>query len=108
MAVTGAPPRLRRLYLRAAGIPIEYDLERYRRELGRCDAVDTSSHTDSELRAAFDTIRRQALAGEDLDAMLPQAFALTREVCHRTLGLRAFDVQMMAARRLHPSPLAQP
>ena len=40
-------------------------------------------------------------SGEDLDDMLVEAFAVTREAADRTLGQRHFDVQMMGGAALH-------
>jgi preprotein translocase subunit SecA len=98
---------IRRSYLTLAGIPIEYDLRLYRRQLARIDAVNVAGLSDDQLRAQFDEARRRALDGEDLDDLLPEVYALTREVCARVLGLRPFDVQMMAAIALHQGKLAQ-
>ncbi len=39
--------------------------------------------------------------GEDLDDILPEAFALTREAAKRTLGLRHYDVQLIGGIILH-------
>jgi preprotein translocase subunit SecA len=89
------------------GIPIEYDLRPYRRQLARIDAVDASQLADDQLRAQFDVARRRALDGEDPGDLLPHVYALTREVCSRVLGLRPFDVQVMAAIALHQGKLAQ-
>ena len=98
---------IRRSYLTLAGIPIEYDLRLYRRQLARIDAVNVAGLSDDQLRAQFDEARRRALDGGDLDDLLPAVYALTREVCARVLGLRPFDVQMMAAIALHQGKLAQ-
>ena len=35
------------------------------------------------------------LKGEDLDSILPEAFAVVREVSERTIVLRPFDVQLV-------------
>ncbi len=39
--------------------------------------------------------KRVQEGGEELDAILPEAFANCREAAKRALGLRAFDVQLM-------------
>lgn len=52
-------------------------------------------------------LRARAHGGQALDALAPEVFALTREACARTLGLRLFDVQMMAGLALHEGRLAQ-
>jgi len=45
--------------------------------------------------------------GETLDDLLPEAFALIRECIRRTVGERAFDVQLMAAATLHQGKVAE-
>src|SRR5439155_16890178 len=44
--------------------------------------------------------------GEDLDDVLPEAFALVRESAKRTIGQRPFDVQVMGAVVLHQGNIA--
>lgn len=57
--------------------------------------------TDEELRNETATLRDRYGAGESLDDLLPEAFAAVREAARRTLGLRAFDVQLMGGAALH-------
>ncbi len=45
--------------------------------------------------------------GEELDALLPEAFACVREAARRTLGLRHFDVQMVGGYVLHRHAIAE-
>ncbi|MEM1287893.1 MAG: preprotein translocase subunit SecA [Pseudomonadota bacterium] len=45
--------------------------------------------------------------GEDLDQILPEAFANCREAAKRALGLRAFDVQLMGGIFLHNGNIAE-
>ncbi|MEM8576530.1 MAG: preprotein translocase subunit SecA [Pseudomonadota bacterium] len=49
----------------------------------------------------------RAKAGEDLDDLLPEAFANCREGARRALGLRAFDTQLMGAIFLHRGNVAE-
>jgi preprotein translocase subunit SecA len=56
------------------------------------------------LTAAF---RKRIADGETLDDLLPEAFALAREAIRRTVGERAFDVQLMAAITLHQGKIAE-
>jgi len=51
--------------------------------------------TDSELRAKSLNLKKQYDANQNLDALIPESFALTREASLRTLGLRHFDVQLI-------------
>jgi len=98
---------VRERYLRLTGLPVEYDLRRYRKELARIDEVPAARCSDDTLRAQFHAARQRALAGEGLDSLMPEVYALTREACARVLGLRPFDVQVMAAIALHEGKLAQ-
>ena len=49
----------------------------------------------------------RAQGGEDLDALLPEAFANCREAAKRALGLRAFDVQLMGGIFLHQGKIEE-
>ena len=53
------------------------------------------------------SLQERARAGEDLDALLPEAFANCREAARRALGLRAFDVQLMGGIFLHRGNIAE-
>ena len=48
-----------------------------------------------------DEFRQRYADGETLDDLLPEAFAVVREAAKRTLGQRAFDVQLMGGAALH-------
>ncbi|KIN78837.1 preprotein translocase subunit SecA [Sulfitobacter mediterraneus] len=52
-------------------------------------------------------LRQRALNGESLDDLLPEAFANCREAARRTLGIRAFDTQMLAAIFLHGGNISE-
>ena len=52
-------------------------------------------------------LRKRALDGENLDDLLPEAFANVREGAKRALGLRAFDVQLMGGTFLHQGNIAE-
>ncbi len=45
--------------------------------------------------------------GAILDSLLPEAFALVREASVRTLGMRPFDVQLVAAAAFHEGKIAE-
>src|SRR4051812_32425442 len=62
---------------------------------------------DDELRAQFAALRERADNGESLDDLLPEAFALTREVGKRTMGMRHFDVQLIGGMVLHDGQIAE-
>jgi len=52
-------------------------------------------------------LRQRAQNGESLDDLLPEAFANCREAARRTLGIRAFDTQMLAAIFLHEGNISE-
>src|SRR4051812_33553895 len=63
---------------------------------------------DEELRDQFQELkRRRQEDGESLDDLLAEAFALTREVGKRTMGMRHFDVQLIGGMVLHDGQIAE-
>ncbi|MFN8532788.1 MAG: preprotein translocase subunit SecA [Dehalococcoidia bacterium] len=63
--------------------------------------------TDDALRAKTDEFRQRLSDGEDLDDLLPEAFAAVREASKRTIGLRHFDVQLLGGMVLHEGKIAE-
>src|SRR4051794_40797610 len=63
---------------------------------------------DEELRDQFQELRRRRQGdGESLEDLLGEAFALTREVGKRTMGMRHFDVQLIGGMVLHDGAIAE-
>jgi preprotein translocase subunit SecA len=62
---------------------------------------------DAALRAKTAEFRQRLAAGTTLDALIPEAFAVVREVARRTLGLRHFDVQLVGGLTLHEGKIAE-
>ena len=62
---------------------------------------------DDGLRARTADFRRRLEAGETLDAILPEAFAVVREASVRAIGLRHFDVQLIGGIVLHEGKIAE-
>ena len=65
------------------------------------------SMTDEELKSTTDTLKARLAAGESLDDILPDAFALVREADYRVLGKRPFRVQLMGGILLHQGRIAE-
>jgi len=63
--------------------------------------------TDAGIVSKTAELRDRARDGEDLDALLPEAFANCREAAKRALGLRAFDVQLIGGYFLHKGNIAE-
>ncbi|HRN19651.1 MAG TPA: preprotein translocase subunit SecA, partial [Trueperaceae bacterium] len=78
------------------------------------EAVVTANALEAEMEGvenlaeAYAVLRRRHLeGGESLDALLPEAFALTRESAKRFLGLRHYDVQLIGGATLHNGRMAE-
>ena len=63
--------------------------------------------TDTELRNKTFQLKKQYEQEEDLDSLIAQAFAITREASLRTLGLRHFDVQLIGGLVLHSGKISE-
>jgi preprotein translocase subunit SecA len=63
--------------------------------------------TDTELRNKTFQLKKQYEQEEDLDSLIAQAFAVTREASLRTLGLRHFDVQLIGGLVLHSGKISE-
>ncbi len=81
----------------------------YEARVGRINGYEPEmeSSTDEELRELADELRERARAGESLDALLPECFALVREAGKRSMGMRHFDVQLIGAMVLHDGAIAE-
>jgi preprotein translocase subunit SecA len=87
--------------------------DRYVRGLGKyVDAVNAfepniQALTDEELKGQTEKFRQRLAAGENLDDLLPEAFATVREAAIRTLGQRHYDVQLIGGIALHRGEIAE-
>jgi preprotein translocase subunit SecA len=63
--------------------------------------------TDEQLIEKTAEFKKRIADGEELDALLPEAFANCREGARRALGLRAFDVQLMGGIFLHQGNISE-
>jgi len=62
---------------------------------------------DDRLRDKTAEFRGRFLAGETLDSLLPEAFAVVREAARRTIGQRHYDVQLIGGVVLHSGKIAE-
>ena len=62
---------------------------------------------DTALQAKTAEFRQRLAAGETLDGLLPEAFAVVREGSKRVLKMRHFDVQLMGGMTLHNGKIAE-
>ncbi|MDF7664790.1 preprotein translocase subunit SecA [Bifidobacterium sp. ESL0745] len=63
--------------------------------------------SDEELAGQTAKFKERLDNGEDLDKLMPEAFATVRETSKRTLGQRHFDVQLMGGAALHWGNIAE-
>ncbi len=63
--------------------------------------------SDAELKSQTDIFRTRLAGGETTDDILPEAFAVVREVADRVLGKRPFRVQILAGIVLHQGRIAE-
>jgi len=62
---------------------------------------------DKELSSQTQLLKDRLAAGETLDDILPDAFAVCREAADRVIGLRHFDVQLIGGVVLHQGRIAE-
>ena len=91
------------------GKPWERDLKRVTPLVDEINEVEPELQelSDDELRDKTTEFRGRLLAGEDLDSLLPEAFAAVREAARRAIGMRHYDVQMIGGAVLHSGKIAE-
>ena len=85
------------------------EVKRLRAMVDKINGFEESLHnlSDSSLAGYTDKFKDRLTAGETLDDILPEAFAVVREASSRVLGMRHFDVQMMGGICLHEGKIAE-
>ncbi|MBQ4037407.1 MAG: preprotein translocase subunit SecA [Clostridia bacterium] len=83
-----------------------------KRMQGTVNAIEALSDTyaamtDDQLRATTDRLKERLAAGETVDDILPDAFALVREAGSRVLGTRHYRVQLIGGIVLHQGRIAE-
>lgn len=89
--------------------PNERQVKRYFQIADQIDAMEESMQklSDEELRNKTTEFKERINQGEDLDDILPEAFAVTREASKRVLGMRHFRVQLVGGMVLHNGDIAE-
>ncbi len=84
-------------------------IKQYSQTVKRINALEPAMQalSDEQLRAKTDEFRQRHAAGESLDNLLPEAFAVVREAGVRALGMRHFDVQLIGGMVLHDGNIAE-
>ncbi|OGW27246.1 MAG: preprotein translocase subunit SecA [Nitrospirae bacterium GWC2_57_13] len=87
----------------------EREIKRVSLIVDRINAQEASIEalSDADLRAKTDEFKGRLEQGQNLDDLLPEAFAVVREASKRTLGMRHFDVQLIGGIILHEGRIAE-
>jgi preprotein translocase subunit SecA len=91
------------------GTPNDRKIKSARPLVERINALEPEfkALSDDGLKQKTEEFKIRIAAGEDLDKLLPEAFANCREGAFRALGLRAFDTQLMGGIFLHQGNIAE-
>ncbi|MFN3476126.1 MAG: preprotein translocase subunit SecA, partial [Candidatus Methylomirabilales bacterium] len=91
------------------GTKNERELRRLRPIVERINALEPEVRrlSDEELRAKTGGFKERIERGAMLDEILPEAFAVVREVARRVLDMRHFDVQLIGGLVLHRGMIAE-
>jgi preprotein translocase subunit SecA len=100
---------LQNLLTKVFGSRNERLLKQYRKTVAAINALEPTVQqlSDEALTARTDDFRTRHAAGETLEQLLPEAFAVCREAARRTLGMRHFDVQLIGGMVLHHGKIAE-
>ncbi len=85
------------------------ELKRLKPQVDQANAFEASLQPldDEGLAEKTETFKKRLEAGETLDDLLPEAFAVCREMSKRKLGMRHFDVQLLGGMVLHQGRIAE-
>ena len=91
---------------RLGGSPVDLELRGFDAPLEAIGRVgeEVAAWSDAAIAQRAGELRARARAGAELDELQAELFALAREAAGRTLGLRPFDVQVVAALALARGP----
>lgn len=111
-----------RVLTRIFGSKHERDIKRLMPTVGQINRIYEGLRglSDEQLRSKTDEFKQRLREGETLDDLLPEAYAVVKEVCRRLLGnswtvcglkitwdMVPFDVQLMGAIVLHQGKIAE-
>ena len=87
----------------------ERELKRLKPQVAQANAFEPSLQPLDDLGLAekTETFKKRLEAGETLDDILSEAFAVCREMSKRKLGMRHFDVQLLGGMILHQGRIAE-
>lgn len=91
------------------GTKNERELKRMRKIVEKINALEPtiSALSDADLSAKTQEFKQRYKQGENLDRLLPEAFAVCREAAKRVMGMRHYDVQLIGGITLHEGKIAE-
>ena len=97
------------LFEKVFGTYSDRELKRIRPIAAQVMALEDeySKLTDNQLKSKTAEFKQRIADGEDLDSLLPEAFATMREASWRVLGMKHFEVQVMGGIILHQGRIAE-
>jgi len=100
---------LQKILSKIVGTKNERELKRLAPPVVQINALepDTRALSDAELKAKTPELKERLARGTPLDDLLPEAFAVVREVGRRVLDMRHFDVQLIGGMVLHEGKIAE-
>ena len=84
-------------------------LKQYKRIVAQINSLEQgiASLDDAALQAKTAEFKSKLAAGQTIDEILPEAFAVVREASKRVMNMRHFDVQMIGGLALHQGKIAE-
>ena len=100
---------MKKILKRILGDPQAKTLKRMRKRVKHINTLADmyQKMSDAELKNQTGDLKKRLAAGESLEAILPDGFAVVREAATRTLGQRHFDVQLIGAMVLHEGNVSE-
>ncbi|HPP06464.1 MAG TPA: hypothetical protein PLW88_03780, partial [Syntrophorhabdaceae bacterium] len=97
------------LIKKIVGTKNERELKRIQPVVDKVNSLEDAMKrlSDYELASMTAKFKERIERGEDLDSILPEAFAVVREAARRTIGMRHFDVQIIGGVVLHEGKIAE-
>src|SRR6266581_552849 len=100
---------IQKLLAKLFGTQNDRELKKLRPLVAQINALEPSIQplSDDALRGKTIEFRQRLANGETLNDLLPEAFAVVREVGRRVLNMRHFDVQLIGGAVLHSGKIAE-
>jgi len=91
------------------GDPNEKEIKKIMPTIEKINALEEKykAMSDEELKGQTSAFKKRLAKGENLDDILPEAFATVRETASRVLGQRHYDVQLIGGIALHEGKIAE-